>query len=93
MVLVLEIIHKPGQINQKHRVHRECSSFPMCSGMKEERERETNPEKTVAEAISISVKTAGCGTFLACVLAAEGNLHDKVGLSITTIVKPRPGNN
>lgn len=61
--------------------------------MKEERERETNPGKTVAAAISVSVKTVGCGTFVACILAAEGNLHYKVGLSITIIVSPRPGNN
>lgn len=60
---------------------------------REERERESNPGKTVAEAISISVKTAGCGTFWACVLAAEGNSHYKVGLSISTIVNPGPGNN
>lgn len=81
MVPIEKIVHKLARINQKHGVHGE------------ERERETNPWKTVASAISISVKTAGCGTFLACILAAEGNLHYKVGLSVTTIVRPRPGNN
>lgn len=80
-------------IKSTEQSSRRVLHFPMCSGEKEERERETNPGKTVAAMISISVKTAGCGTFLAVILAAEGNLHYKVGLSITTIVSRRPGNN